>query len=345
MSQPDTNQPTLVESAEQSFSALAHLKKPLVFGTLCGLFSAVVYTAANGFLRAAADFDPFWVSAVKALPTALFMAPWLVFDSRRGQPVFPRPKVWLTLASAALLGQAGGNVPFQFALREIGIAISVPLSLGAMILASAVLSRVFLGESITSRTVLAMLMLITAVSILSLGAGQAHEANVSHAASWGRLLLVFAGLCFSGVSYSILNVVIRRNVAREASLPATLFTVSVVGMVSLGAISWQRIGLAEMFAAPSSFWSCTLLAGVCNAIAFVALTKALQLTSVVYTNALNATQVTMAAVAGTLFFREPISSWLLIGIGLTITGLVLMRKGAADEPSRQHLAAEIQDEP
>ena len=85
-----------------------------------------------------------------------------------------------------------------------------------------------------------------------------------------------------------------------------------------------------------------LLAGICNAAAFVTLTKSLQLTSLVFVNALNATQATMAALMGVLFFHEPPSPWLLTGVGLTIVGLLLMRKRRAPADS---VAAEIQEEP
>ena len=47
-----------------------------------------------------------------------------------------------------------------------------------------------------------------------------------------------------------------------------------------------------------------LAAGVCNTVAFIALTKSLQLTSIVYVNSLNATQATMAAIAGVFIFGE-----------------------------------------
>ena len=67
-----------------------------------------------------------------------------------------------------------------------------------------------------------------------------------------------------------------------------------------------------------------LAAGVCNTIAFVSLTKSLQLTSVVYVNALNATQATLAALTGVLIFREALSPWLALGVGLTIAGLLVL---------------------
>ena len=67
-----------------------------------------------------------------------------------------------------------------------------------------------------------------------------------------------------------------------------------------------------------------VLAGVFNLIAFVALTRALQITSLVYVNALNASQVAMASLAGIVLFHEQASPTLTIGVSLTVLGLLIM---------------------
>jgi drug/metabolite transporter (DMT)-like permease len=56
------------------------------------------------------------------------------------------------------------------------------------------------------------------------------------------------------------------------------------------------------------------------------LTKSLQLTSVVYVNALNATQAALAALAGVLIFQEAFSPRLLQGVLLTILGLAILTR-------------------
>jgi drug/metabolite transporter (DMT)-like permease len=69
-----------------------------------------------------------------------------------------------------------------------------------------------------------------------------------------------------------------------------------------------------------------LLAGLCNTLAFLALTTSLSLTSVVYVNALNATQAALAALAGVVIFQEALSPWLVQGVVLTILGLVILTR-------------------
>mgnify|MGYP006961788628 CR=1 FL=1 len=112
-----------------------------VWGTLCGLFSAVGYTAANACLRAVSDCDPIWVSAMKAIPTLVMVGPWIAVQACRGRKILPEPHVLWLLAIGALIGQLIGNVVFQWSLGVIGLALAVPLTLvaGRLVLAAAIL--------------------------------------------------------------------------------------------------------------------------------------------------------------------------------------------------------------
>ena len=73
-----------------------------------------------------------------------------------------------------------------------------------------------------------------------------------------------------------------------------------------------------------------------NLIAFVALTKALHLSSVMFVNGLNASQIAMAAIAGVLLFQEPITLAMGAGVLLTVFGLVLMRKRSGEKPESRN---------
>lgn len=294
------------------------------------------YTAANTCLRAVADCDPIWVSAVKSFPIVVLVGPWLIAQYSRGERILPPAKVLGALVLASILGQLAGNVLFQWSLGVVGIALAVPLTLGTIILSGAILGRVFLSEPLTSRILLSVMTLIAAISILSLGAGEAHQSIISGQAGLERLpswLVVTAGVgaaALSGAAYSVLGVVIRYGVSGRASITTTMVTVGLVGTLVLGGLSHWRIGIDGMRGTEQQDLAMMLLAGVLNAFAFLTLTKALQLTTVVYVNALNATQATMAAVVGIVLFNEAPSRELTLGVVLTIVGLVLMkqRRGA-----------------
>jgi DME family drug/metabolite transporter len=303
---------------------------PHLAGTFFGLLSALSYTGANAFLRSVAHCDPFWVSAMKALPTVVALAPLVAVIALRGQRLLPTPGSVIAIIAVGFLAQVGGNASFQFSLGVIGVALAVPLTLGGMIVAAAALGRVFLHEPVTLKAALALGLLFAAIVILSLGADEARravaETVIADSSPW-RLTAGVAGACFSGLAYSILNVVLRYYMTRHgASLPATLFTVALTGTICLSTIAWLRIGSPGILATRPQDVGLMLAAGVCNTVAFVSLTRSLQLTSIVYVNALNATQATLAALAGVLIFREALSPWLALGVGLTIAGLLFLAR-------------------
>ena len=254
--------------------------------------------------------DPVWVSAIKALPTATLVFPWLVLMTRRGQSLVPSIGMVAAIAAAGLGGQVVGNVSFQYALTVLGVALTVPLTLGGMIVAATILGRVFLHEPVTPRAVVSLTLLLVAICVLSVGARDAGESVDRVAATPAHLIAAVAAGCLSGLAYAVLNVVIRYTVLRGMPLPTTLFTVSLVGILALSTISWVRLGTATLLATEPRDLGLMLLAGVCNTVAFLALTKSLQLTSVVYVNALNATQAMLAALAGVMIFGEAHSPWL-----------------------------------
>jgi drug/metabolite transporter (DMT)-like permease len=295
-------------------------------GTVCGLTSAFVYTGANAFLRSVDHCDPFWVSAVKAVPTAVAMTPVLLLMRWRGQRVWPGFTLAAAIAVGGLLGQIGGNVCFQWSLDKIGVAMAVSLCLGGMIVAAAILGRVFLAEPVTPRAAAGLGLLLVAIVILGLGAEDAGHSVSKQKLSPVWLAAGVAAACCSGIFYATLNVILRHCFLRGAPLPTTLCIVSVMGLISLGLVSWLRIGHGGMIQTAPADLLLMLAAGVCNTVAFVTLTKSLQLTSVVYVNALNATQATLAAIAGVVIFREALSPWLTLGVALTIGGLVLMTR-------------------
>lgn len=297
------------------------------FGTICGLLAALGYTACNLCLRAVHDVDPFFVSTVRAIPTILMLAPIVLVRPLQGLPLLPPVRIMAVLALAGLGGHVCGNSAFQYSLGIVGVALSVPLCLGSMIFGGAMLGRIVLNEPVTPRMALGLSLLIAAIFVLSGGAQQAgaamgRESMTTHTPQ--QVALGVAAACSSGVFYAIMGAVLRHATRGQSTLTQSLTIVSTVGLVGLAGASYWSVSAAEFTAITTDQVLMILVAGVLNALAFVALTRALQLTPLVYVHALNATQATMAAVAGILIFHEPQSSFLVSGLVLTIAGLLLM---------------------
>jgi len=302
----------------------------MIVGAACGVLSAIGYTAANVCLRSVTGCDPIWVSTIKAVPSVLLVGPWLIVLVSKGLKLVAGWRLTGLLLVAGLFGQLCGNVFFQFSLGIIGIALAVPVTLGAMILFSALLGWLLLGERVSARAMLAISLLLVALAVLAAGARDAYQSVTGGSLETsGAVLMLVAGVCgaaMAGLSYATLGVAIRSCLNAGAALSSTLMVVSFSGMVALGAWSYQRIGPQAMLDTTPIDMGIMLLAGICNAGAFLALSKALQSSPVWFVNSINASQATMGLLCGVFIFGEAASGPLLLGVGLTIVGLLLMRK-------------------
>ena len=292
------------------------------------LLASLSYTVSLVCMRWVAEaHNPIWVSCVRALPVTAVS--WLLcgWHAVQGNPIWPRGRVLVVLLVAGVGVQFGGNCGLQWALGVIGLAMTVPLMYGTMIAGGALLGWLVLAESMSLRSWLAVILLMVAIGLISSGSG-AFPVTFGET-SLLRMTLGVAAACLAGISYASINVVIRRFVTQNVSVAATLLVIGSTGVVVLGltsavTIGWQQMGDMDRESALAMF-----VAGVFNAIAFYAIASGLRLIPVVQANAINGSQTAMAAVMGVLFFNEPLGGGLLLGIGLLIIALLLMRSSAA----------------
>jgi drug/metabolite transporter (DMT)-like permease len=132
---------------------------------------------------------------------------------------------------------------------------------------------------------------------------------------------------FSGLAYAVLGVVIRQNVTRGTPIASSLFLISAVGVLTVGAFAYARIGIEGVLATELRDYGTMAAAGICNTAAFICLTIALRETTVSYVNGLSAAQIAIASLLGVVLFSERLSTALVFGVGLTVVGLMLMRAG------------------
>jgi drug/metabolite transporter (DMT)-like permease len=225
------------------------------------------------------------------------------------------------------LSQIAGNVAFQWALGVVGMALSVPLTMGTIILSGATLGALCLGEKVELLNSISMIILIVAIGVLSFGTDDASRSVVGTetAVPFWKLAAAVGCVMSAGLSYGILGVVLRFGLKGSGSAPSLMMVVGTVGIVTLIPWALATIPVEKMLATSSAdLWNMAG-ASIGNILAFVALTKALQLTTLLHVNLLNASQVAMAAVAGTVIFNEAKSVPLIAGVLLTIVGLTLMR--------------------
>jgi drug/metabolite transporter (DMT)-like permease len=299
-------------------------------GTGLALVSAVLYTVTNICLKLVTDCDPFWVSCLKAFPTLVAAAAMVGWTTRQGRSGMPGLRGWVVLFATGLLAHIGGNVGFQYGLGVLGLATAVPLTFSVILAAGAIIGRVWLGEPVSVRSAVALVLLCISIGVLGMHTAVAKEATGSGVTSVNATAatkgLAVAAIIFAGFSYTMLGAVIRRTITGTTGMGATLLIISIAGVVALGGIGVARLGVAGIFAIRPIDHQWMLLAGAANAVAFLMLTKALHLVPIAYVNVINASQVAMAALAGVVWFAEPSTGYLVCGLGLMVVGLVAMER-------------------
>lgn len=309
---------------------------PHLAGTLCVAMSALGYAATNICLRRVALLaDPMWISCLKSAPIALAATLLVLVRLGRGRSTgLTRGDVARLVANGVFV-QLVGNVVFQWTLSEIGLAMTMPINFGALMLSGVVMGRVWLGETITGRTVAAMALLLLAIVVLSSGAADAHQSVSAHGAGAAALAVAVLAAVVSGIAFAVNGAVIRAQVRRSDAVAATMMVVSATGVVTLGLLSVLRLGIGTLMATSNDVLANMALAGTFNAAAFFAFIAGLQRVTTVHANLLNASQTAICSVAAVLLFGEAVTPALAAGVALTVLGLTLIDSGQRPAATRR----------
>jgi drug/metabolite transporter, DME family len=323
---------TSVIEVPPTAAAIDHTRANL-HGVLLGLAAAVTYSIANLALRGLAKTDSglgwsMWVAGTKAFPT-FFVAVILICVRRwRGQASFTNWNFVWPIAVAAFFNQLGGNLALQMSLVEIGLAITVPICFSSIICSGAIVGRFVLGDAVSVRTGISMGLMVASIIFLSTAATNRTVAALSATTlpaddDWGTATGVALAMT-AGLAYGITGVYIRKAVRSQMPVAATLFLFSAAGFLVLCPLSLTLLPLSTIAATTEQEWAMIAAAGIFNAIGFFAITHAMRHLTISRTNVINASQNALCAVGAVIVFGESLSAFGLLGIGLTIAGLLTL---------------------
>ena len=307
---------------------------PATLGICCCALAAVSYTAANTCLRQlSTTVDPAWTTCIKESMACLFAGFCILVKLFRGLPAFPRRKEVGILIAVGLAVQLIGNLGLLWSMGKIGLAVAIPTNSGTQLLVCALFGGIILGERVTFRSAMALGLLLIALVLLGFGAEAAGRAMASADSPSlpATIALAVAASCIAGVSYAGLSIAMRRSSNLRIAQSTLLFIVAGVGVAAMWPLSCYRMGVDGLLATSPKAFAWMLSAGVFNLIGFFGFAKGLQLTSVVHASVLNASQVAMSAVVGMIYFQEPRNPWLVLGVMVTLLGILLIDRPPASD--------------
>jgi drug/metabolite transporter, DME family len=329
---------------------------PAAAGAACCLIAVLGYGAANACMRGLSNCELTWAICKKELVTVIVVGPWLVWRVWRRKMDFPSGRPLAVLLAAGLTTELIGNIGTQWGLGVVGLAVMIPANTGFVLVATAVLGRLLLGERVSARNAAVLAVLIAGLLVLGYGTSQAaaKRQNASQVsaeldaqksptqdpdpqvgaprASPALVVAAIGVAAACGVVYALLAIALRYSAGAGTHLSAAVVIITATGVATLGPISFWHAGPAILMATSLKQYSLMYLAGVCNLVAFMSLVRGLQLTTALHINMLsNAGQVSLATLAGLVLFHEPCNAWLVLGVLAMIAGILAIEPPVSEE--------------
>lgn len=324
--------------ATDKASAAEVQHRMVMAGILFGIGAAIFYTLANTSMRQISTrVDYVLATALRAaftLTGALCFFAVEQFRIRTGRSLHAAPwlplRPLLLLIGSAIIVQIFGGMMMQRAFGTIGIALVVPIYIGAMVTASAIFGSLWLNESVSAKLAMALLVLVVSVFVLSLGADRANAAmQTPDNIVMGGVSFVDGLLSATlvGITYALLGTTIRYVLVQHPIsefLPVII--VSTCGVLILGGASLAGGGWDQMQNLTGAQWGWLMTAGACNSIGFSCLSKSLKRLPVAYVNAINASQAALAALVGITWFAELLTASLIVGVAIMLAGFWMLSR-------------------
>jgi drug/metabolite transporter (DMT)-like permease len=266
---------------------------------------------------------------------------------------------------AAIFCQLVGSQLQVLGYAVIGLVIAVPIIQSSILLGVALLGYFLFGDSLSRKRKIAIAILIAAVSILGIGKAMTGESQPeSTDVSAAYFLLVAIGTVIAGVAFAV-YVVMMRSVIRQywkddnsarlsfslrhwvgydhikkpgerhyAPFPVTLVMVIVlgIGMLIFGGILYGKEGVTGFYDVPHNAWYAIAISGVCNLVGFFFQIQGLRMTSAVQASLIAISQMLLLSLIGVLFFHEAINIIVMLGLGLTVYGIIMSAR--PESPNR-----------
>ena len=341
-SRPEERCPKPTDTGQSSriFGKISGEKLAWWLGGACCLLSALGYAAADGLVRdLLTRIDMYRILSIKETLSGLVIAavgiPLMRRDRRlrrlSGRPVWPLARMVAWVLFAAFVCQVPGNFSQLWAYRQVGMAIAGPVSLGTTILFAALLGRVFLKERLAWPVILGILVLVLSVVLLGISGGtEDADSTVTKMATFPRtfsyLIAGVAAATLCGFSCAVVTAIIRFVGNHEVPVWLPGFIIPLAGLPASFPFVLRQYGLTSSIVSDISGhdWLFLIAAAVCNIVAFLAICRGIQLTSVVFGNVSGTIRLALVSVIGVFQFQEPGGILLTAGVLCACVGTLLI---------------------
>ncbi|MGI9148023.1 MAG: DMT family transporter [Chloroflexota bacterium] len=290
-------------------------------GELAGLLSACAWGATGIVIRAYLSGVP--AVAVNSLrnttSAGVFILIWVAFSSRASVS----PSAVVLLVASMIVGLVIGDSLYFEALKRIGVARAMPISMGYPVMTS-LLAAILLGERLTAMSVIGMLATLTGVYLVAMPAAGAARALSQQPASGHWSGVAFAAVAAACWSFSAIAV--KPALAMTDVVTASVIRASLAAMV-LWAVTMRRgpVPLGTWFHGRSL--RAIAAVGACGVISTGLFLECVSVAGAGTAAVLSATSPIFAVPVSIVFLREGGSWRVVAGTLLSVIGVVMLTAG------------------
>lgn len=315
-------------------------------GFFCCLASSLFYSFSLFLLRLMTNYrsvQPDWTLCVKESVTVFFVGLYILVSVCRGRYRFPPLSSILWILFAGFCCEAIGARAHLTSYAVIGLVLAGPLIQAFQLITAAALGAIFLKETLNAVKVATIVILIGAVTLLSLSPLMTPEtaSDVESAAAFvvpsGKALIVGVLLTLAtGWGYATQIAVVRGVMVRGrervdsagrsvAPVPISLVMLLItgVGMISFGLFLIAERGIEGFYRVPGECWPIALGAGLLNLVGFYFQNKGIELIPASKVSLICVSQIFLLTVLGITFFGEPANPAVWTGLLLTVLGVLM----------------------
>ncbi|GHT22201.1 hypothetical protein FACS189419_04410 [Planctomycetales bacterium] len=305
-----------------------------------------------------------WILFFKETIGVSLLIPWLLLRWYQGRLLYISKRLIFYILIAAVICQLIGSHLQLLGYAVIGLIISVPLIQSSTLLGVAILGAVFLGDPLSKKRQYAVAVLITAVTILSIGKALIEPVSPQPETvlNPSLFLLAAAGAVLAGLSFSVYTIILRYVIRRYwkdedspwksfsfrhwagseykeqgknstgsrfySPFPVTLLAAIVLGagVIIFGTCLYAGHGASGFVNVPPFAWYLIPISAVCNAVGFFFQIQGLRMTTAVQASLVAVAQIILLSFVGYLYFDEAVNSIVIFGLVLTSYGVIISAK-------------------
>lgn len=282
--------------------------------TLMVFFWALNFVVARMALR---EFPALLAASLRALTAGMVLLPLYFW---RGRKLDREPWSVKDLPTLLLLGVTG--VTFNQVLFLLGLertsTTHAAIITGLMPLQVMVVSAIFGLEALGIKRILGMMVALGGVAVLQL----ARSTGGHPPSLLGDLLI-----CSSGTAFAVFAVMGKKLTAKHGGLTVNTFAFLGGGATLLPVIFWQSLSFDYSAVSATGWLSLLYMAVFPSAVAYLIFYYALTYIPASRVSTFSYLQPLMAMLLGIWLLGDSVTSTLVAGGGLVLTGVVLTERG------------------